>query len=80
LMRWMMVTRPSLPSLVAENVGEICTQSIIKDFTGTNTKYQISENNKRTEAAASVFLTIMCYSWLLLILGFLLSNILRSSF
>jgi len=58
-MRWMMVTRPSLPSLVAENVGEICTQSIIKDFTGTNTKYQISENNKRTEAAASVFLMLV---------------------
>jgi hypothetical protein len=37
---------------VIYKMGEICTQCIIKDFTGTNTKYQISKNNKRTEAAA----------------------------
>jgi len=49
LMRWMMVTRPFLPSLVAENVEEICTQSIIRDFMVMNIKFQISKNNKRTE-------------------------------
>jgi len=55
-MLWMMVILPFLPSLVARNVGEKCTLSIIRDFMVMNIKFQISKNNKRTEAAASVFL------------------------
>ena len=60
-MQRMMVIQPFLPSLAARNVEEICTQSIIRGSMVMNTKFQISKNNKRTEAAASVFLINQCF-------------------
>lgn len=58
-MLWMMGILASHHSLVARNVEGRCIQSIIKDFTVTNIKLQMLDENKRTEAAASVFLIFL---------------------
>lgn len=55
-MLWMMGIQPCHPSLVVSNVVEKCIQSIIKDFTVTNIKFQMLEENKRTEAMPRFFL------------------------
>ncbi|RNC62869.1 MAG: hypothetical protein AWM53_01892 [Candidatus Dichloromethanomonas elyunquensis] len=57
-MLWMMEIQRFRRSLVARSVGEKCTLSIIRDFMVMNIKFQILEDNKRTEAAASVFLIL----------------------
>ncbi|KJS48289.1 MAG: hypothetical protein VR66_14805 [Peptococcaceae bacterium BRH_c23] len=57
-MRWMMAIQPFLPSSVVRNVEEICIQRTIWGSMVMNTKFQISKNNKRTEAQPRFFLII----------------------